>query len=498
MVVGDMEYKNKEEFWKHAKEVFLNDFKLEHTKIDNILFYDDAIKNYFKATIELFGKCYIITTYNNKGEKSQPRNFINSTGDSTKYKIIEIKDSLLVLDINGTSQIKVNYNMYLHIKEHFDKINAPLIDKAREIADVIKHKVDTFIDEKEIIYMFNNYIDRVSAYYFQNPLLIIQVEILIAYKYNTNDYYLDRFLFQSDEVKRALHSKIINVPVPMGRSVFPNALNTTQEKLVLENDKLIVPYFNNNLKLLFKIVQAKFSLSENESVYLTINLLYRLVAKRYASDWSKEYGQYYDNIFEMDLNKAVETYFSIDTINHDNLNTVSNFVHYLMDKGRFKNNGNYLLCHEEFLAIYKKAEDMRKTNFFKNTLQAEREASRKLLKIDDIDLMNGIEFEQIVANIFSKLGYRTSVTKKTGDQGIDIIAEKDGTIIGIQAKNYSSAVSNSAIQEVVAGLKFYQCNKGIVVTNNFFTNSASALAQSNGIVLWDRNILKEKLNLING
>ena len=91
------------------------------------------------------------------------------------------------------------------------------------------------------------------------------------------------------------------------------------------------------------------------------------------------------------------------------------------------------------------------------------------------------------------MGYSSQVTKHSGDQGIDVIAIKNGTKIGIQAKCYSNTVGNSAIQEAVAGKCFYNCSKVIVVTNNYFTTSAEELAQANSVILWNRDMLKEKL-----
>ncbi|WP_307210641.1 restriction endonuclease [Paenibacillus harenae] len=91
------------------------------------------------------------------------------------------------------------------------------------------------------------------------------------------------------------------------------------------------------------------------------------------------------------------------------------------------------------------------------------------------------------------MGFSTTVTKGSGDQGIDVIAEKNGLKYGIQAKCYTSSISNKAIQEVAAGIVHYRLDKGIVITNNYFTNSAMELANTNDIVLWDRNILKEKI-----
>lgn len=117
----------------------------------------------------------------------------------------------------------------------------------------------------------------------------------------------------------------------------------------------------------------------------------------------------------------------------------------------------------------------------------------KTTSIDDIDLMTGPEFENFIAELFSKKGYSTTVTKASGDQGIDVIAEKNNAKIGIQVKCYSGTVGNSAIQEVVAGKSFYSCDKVMVITNSSFTSSAIDLAQANNVILWDREILKDNL-----
>lgn len=119
------------------------------------------------------------------------------------------------------------------------------------------------------------------------------------------------------------------------------------------------------------------------------------------------------------------------------------------------------------------------------------------ITISDIDLMSGQEFEQFVSSLFNKLGYETSVTKSSGDQGIDVVATKGTTVIAIQAKCYSKPVGNHAIMEAVAGSKYYKANKTIVVTNSVFTKSARELAIANGVVLWDRVVLKEKIDEIN-
>lgn len=117
--------------------------------------------------------------------------------------------------------------------------------------------------------------------------------------------------------------------------------------------------------------------------------------------------------------------------------------------------------------------------------------------INDIDLMSGSQFEWFVSYLFNKLGYSAEITKASGDQGIDVIAKKGKAVVAIQAKCYSKPVGNHAIMEAVAGAKYYNATKTMVVTNNGFTKSARELAQVNGVILWDRAVLKEKMYEIN-
>lgn len=116
--------------------------------------------------------------------------------------------------------------------------------------------------------------------------------------------------------------------------------------------------------------------------------------------------------------------------------------------------------------------------------------------IAQIDLMDSAQFEDFIAEIFNSLGYQTKRTKLSGDQGVDVIANKGDKIIAIQAKHYNQAVGNHAIMEVVAGAKIYNAALCYVVTNNYFTRSAKELANANNVILWDREKLIEKLSEI--
>ena len=81
--------------------------------------------------------------------------------------------------------------------------------------------------------------------------------------------------------------------------------------------------------------------------------------------------------------------------------------------------------------------------------------------------MDGLQFEHRCAELLRYRGFhKVTVTKGSGDQGIDILAQKNGLKYGIQCKYYSHPVGNKAIQEAYAGADFYDCDAAMVMTNN--------------------------------
>lgn len=127
-----------------------------------------------------------------------------------------------------------------------------------------------------------------------------------------------------------------------------------------------------------------------------------------------------------------------------------------------------------------------------------KELEKEKQEVEYSNIQNGYEFEEYVANLYKKLGYTIEeVTKKSGDQGADVIAYKDNMKYVIQVKFYSNPVGNKAVQEVVGAIGMYKADKGIVVTNNSFTPSAVELAQANNIELVDgEQIEKYKKKII--
>lgn len=122
--------------------------------------------------------------------------------------------------------------------------------------------------------------------------------------------------------------------------------------------------------------------------------------------------------------------------------------------------------------------------------------SRVEYELERIDGMDGHTFEHWCAALLKVSGFKdVEVTRKSGDQGVDVLATLDGVRYAVQCKCYSSDLGNKPVQEIYAGIALYHCQMGSVMTNRYFTAGAKELAQATGISLWDRDwitsLLKE-------
>ena len=136
-----------------------------------------------------------------------------------------------------------------------------------------------------------------------------------------------------------------------------------------------------------------------------------------------------------------------------------------------------------------------KERILNGCFEEEKEINNNLL--DYSNITNGYDFEAFVANVYKMLGYNVEgVTSKSGDQGADVIIEKDNIKYAIQVKYYNNPVGNKAVQEIVAAKSFYKTDKAMVVTNSTFTPQAITLANANDVLLVDGNKLDKLINQV--
>jgi len=113
---------------------------------------------------------------------------------------------------------------------------------------------------------------------------------------------------------------------------------------------------------------------------------------------------------------------------------------------------------------------------------------------DSVDYMSGTEFENFMANVFSKKGYPVQLTPGSGDQGVDLLLNIDERRVAVQLKRYTAPVGNAAVQQALAGMIHYKAKEAWVITTSTFTKKARELAKSTGVRLIDHNELEDWLS----
>lgn len=327
---------------------YLEDNKLEHTRLDFILCYIDEVKKYLKGNMELFGHSYLVKTFNDKGEEWYSIKG-NSQCEEIEYKIFEIKDNLISMEISNL-KIKVLLSDYKKLKIFLEKINQEPNNKKKQKATIILDRVSNLMADEKLIEMLNNFIDEIPAELFLNPQLIAQVEALIAFKFGRLDY-----LLISDEILRAKYCSI-------EEEIVGNQVTTT---INFDNEGTILSYFSNGLTFICDLIEEHTGLEENNVAYISYSLLNKVAYKRYSLEWQEEYGFEFDNVKNLNLDELLEVYINLDSIDPSNIITAGKFINYLMKWCKFANNNNYCLCFDEFVSLYSIAEQQKKKIIFR-------------------------------------------------------------------------------------------------------------------------------------
>ena len=109
--------------------------------------------------------------------------------------------------------------------------------------------------------------------------------------------------------------------------------------------------------------------------------------------------------------------------------------------------------------------------------------------------LSGTEFENLLIKLFESINYVVEHPGSVGDQGGDLILNKDGERILIQAKCYTNNIGNQAVQQAVAAKKYYDCGRAMVIGTADFTREAVDLARANNVELMKKKQLQELLLL---
>lgn len=112
--------------------------------------------------------------------------------------------------------------------------------------------------------------------------------------------------------------------------------------------------------------------------------------------------------------------------------------------------------------------------------------------------MNGYEFERFVAKLLRKAGFIVEETPLSGDGGVDLIAYSEKPLYKgkyiVQCKKWKDKVGEPAVRDLYGVVLSNNANKGILVTNSYFTMQAVQFAEGKNIELIDGSVLNELVN----
>jgi len=114
-----------------------------------------------------------------------------------------------------------------------------------------------------------------------------------------------------------------------------------------------------------------------------------------------------------------------------------------------------------------------------------------------INSMGGHEFETLVAQLLSKMGFQIEGRKAAADGGVDMVAVRGDAILGgrlvVQCKRLTAPVGNAVIRELFGVVHAESANKGLLITTSTFTREARRFAEGKPIELIDRATLQDLL-----
>lgn len=159
-----------------------------------------------------------------------------------------------------------------------------------------------------------------------------------------------------------------------------------------------------------------------------------------------------------------------------------------LDLSSDSNNENIVYLNE-----LKEIED----SYLSKLKSVKKEKSSFLHSLRHIDSLLDIsprEFEEYIAEILPYLGYNNvSITPYVNDQGIDILAEKDGYTVAVQCKRYKGSVGSPEIQTFLGAMLNAKADKGLFITTGSFTFEATKMAHSNPIQIVDKIALAKMI-----
>ncbi len=223
-------------------------------------------------------------------------------------------------------------------------------------------------------------------------------------------------------------------------------------------------------------------------IYLGLKWLLKILERKRVS-------QLFQSLTNLGLEDYIENFINRFSFEGKNINGWE-FRNRKIDWNRINDLERYLV--EKGVRLKTKKRDRDVFLILRSYIQQKEESlTRESIRTEPqkYALLSGSDFERLLYRLYEAMGYKVEPVGQSGDQGGDLIANKNGERILIQAKCYRDwSVGNDAVQQVVGAMRYYNCNKTIVITTStVFTSEAYALARANNTELISKNRLSELL-----
>lgn len=97
--------------------------------------------------------------------------------------------------------------------------------------------------------------------------------------------------------------------------------------------------------------------------------------------------------------------------------------------------------------------------------------------------LSGKQFENELANLYRKLGYKADLTDASGDEGVDIWLIQNEVRVPVQCKAHKRSIGVAAVREFYGSMNHFKSETGIFVSLSGFTKGALEFAKDKPIEL---------------
>ena len=446
----------------------VTDFNIKLTDEFKHKLYYQYYDKYFPYTDEDKGAKYLCLTSDSSSEEDDDHLYFEY--DETKKRLIEAASSSLERIANYTASIIITVQDYSNVNmcnliDDYNKYGKSNLGYAR------------------LFY-------KINVFNFTTTLALAIIYLSFSFKYKDKIEENDEFNSLVNTYIK-MHDEEFNGGIYEASVYYCKDLYDIYVELYNDvfGDELNYHFFAQTIYLYAQTNLSNFSLENTLYLNTIYNIDYNSILNDYWDSEEKNIICYTQTILKNKIFRPI-----LESENFTvNIYLLSSFLlHETIDADSLE---KWFSSYEDYANLLKKCEAYYKNYIILNSSSTQLDTLNSLKK-SFLEITTGEEFEVFLKDLYEFKNYKVTLTPITNDQGADLILEKDGEKCAVQAKFYDTPVGNKAIQEVVAAINFYKCDKGIVVTNNSFTKSAIELAKANNVELIDGEKLKSLITLL--